>query len=97
MSENKFKTGDAVLLKSGGSPMTVRSHITGVQALKDGWPEFVSVDWLDTAGISHTQKFHPDQLEIASRMATYDGHGGFKTTWEFAPPKLAIEDNAEAA
>lgn len=70
VSEQKhmFKTGDVVTLKSGGPQMTVRNHITGDRAMNDGWPEYVMCDWIDAAGISHCQKFHPDQLEPSLRV-----------------------------
>lgn len=58
-----FETGDVVALKSGGARMTVRSHITGERAMMDGWPEYVMCDWIDAAGLSHGQKFHPKQLD----------------------------------
>jgi uncharacterized protein YodC (DUF2158 family) len=55
MSETReFRTGDVVVLRSGGPRMTVRNHSGGEQA--------VLVIWFDAEGEPQEQWYDPAQL-----------------------------------
>lgn len=79
-----FKTGDVVLLKSGGNPMTVLNHVTGSKAADEGWSEFVTCDWLSN-GEHHRQKFHPSQLSHAIKIFTHVDAGRVDVSWTAKP------------
>ncbi len=56
-SMSKFKAGDVVKLKSGGTSMTVQGDGT-----TEGW---VYCEWLSSDGKKQGSQFHPDMLELA--------------------------------
>jgi uncharacterized protein YodC (DUF2158 family) len=62
--ENKFKTGDIVILKSGGPKMTVKGPAW--DANKGIYlPDKIVCNWFDELNKPHEAKFLADMIELA--------------------------------
>ena len=56
----KIKIGDVVLLKSGGSKMTVE------QVHEQGGISFLAVIWFDSGAQVHREILHPDMVRLVN-------------------------------